>query len=95
MNNFLERTIAHFGAYKQMVVCIEEMAELTQQLSKHIIDHPKKSFENAVEEIADVEIMLAQMKIIFHVKEDVLEKIKQAKYKRLSEIYNIPLQEDG
>ncbi len=81
---FLEHCIEYFGEDKQMVVCIEEMAELTQQLSKFVIDHPKKDRDKLVEEYVDVIIMLHQMKIIFDIQANEVDVAKTFKLNRLN-----------
>ncbi len=83
IDDFLKSCIAYFGKDKQQVVAIEEMAELTQQLSKFVIDHPKKSRENVVEEYTDVLIMLNQIRIIFEITDTEVEQIKTFKIERL------------
>lgn len=54
--------IDKYGANQQMMVAIEEMAELTKELCKNI--RGRKNKENIAEEIADVQIMLEQMKLL-------------------------------
>jgi hypothetical protein len=54
--NIHERLLAKFGKYNQEQKAIEEMAELIQAILKDT---------NIAEEIADVQIMLDQMKIIY------------------------------
>lgn len=71
--------IAINGADAQTDVAIEEMAELTQALIHNRRGRPT----NIAEEIADVEIMLEQLKII-HCCADEVEKQKDAKIKRLA-----------
>ena len=83
MDEFLKRIIEYFGETKQETVCIEEMAELTQQLCKFTIDHPNKSREKLVEEYVDVLIMLNQMKIIFNITDEEVENGKIFKLARL------------
>lgn len=60
----LERAITTYGAPAQM-----EMAELTKALCKvkrvSCAAEAKAALENAVEEMADVQIMLDQLRIIF------------------------------
>lgn len=81
--DFLRECIAYFGETKQQAVCIEEMAELTQQLCKFMIDHPNKSREKLVEEYTDVLIMLNQMKLIFSITDEEVENGKVFKLARL------------
>jgi hypothetical protein len=80
---FLEYCINYFGVNKQEVVAIEEMAELTQQLSKFIINHSNKSREKLLEEFVDVTIMLNQLKIIFGITDEEIETNKNFKLTRL------------
>lgn len=54
--------IDKYGANQQMMMCIEEMSELTKELCKNM--RGKKNKENIAEEIADVQIMLEQMKLL-------------------------------
>ena len=67
--------IEYYGAGNQLVKAIEEFAELQQVLAK-ICTIPDSFKENTIKssvysEIADVEIMLEQLKIIFDCKKDV------------------------
>lgn len=52
-----------FRAEAQMVMAIEEMSELTKELCKH--RRGRDNVEAIAEEIADVEIMLCQMVMLF------------------------------
>ncbi len=80
---FLIRCIEYFGKEKQQVVAIEEMAELTQQLSKFVINHPNARREKVVEEYIDVLVMLNQIRIIFEIKDDEVEAGRTFKLERL------------
>ena len=65
----LDRAITTYGALAQMDMAVEEMAELTKALCK--IKRAQAGCEvtaaigNVVEEMADVQIMLDQLRIIF------------------------------
>lgn len=75
--DILRRAIAEFGTEAQVDMMIEEMSELTQALLKlrrvakgqtHCDDTPgdcELFTERILEEIADVQIMLDQMKLIY------------------------------
>ena len=78
-SEFLKFCIDYFGETKQETVAIEEMAELIQQLSKFMVDHPNKSREKLVEEYVDVLIMLGQVKIIFEISDGEIENNKTFK----------------
>ena len=72
--------IKTFGALPQMVVAIEECSELQKEIVKII--RKKGNLTNLAEEIADVEIMLEQLKLIFTVHDKVIEQ-KSRKIERL------------
>ena len=73
--NAYQKAINHFGTIMQTDVAIEEMSELIKELIK--FKRGKKNYDEIAEEIADVEIMLEQLKIIYGVRLDVLEFKKQ------------------
>lgn len=81
----MQCAIAHYGAKSQIDMAIEEMSELTKALLKHRraeavtplkVEHltaVSNARSNMIEEIADVEIMIEQLKIMFHCEEKVQE----------------------
>lgn len=75
--------IKTFGALPQMVIAIEECSELQKEITKII--RKKGDLTNLAEEIADVEIMLEQLKLIFTLHGKVLEQ-KGEKIERLKQI---------
>jgi NTP pyrophosphatase (non-canonical NTP hydrolase) len=79
-----ERAVEIFGSEAQENMCIEECAELIQAINKK----HRHLQSNIAEEIADVEIMLEQVKMINHCQEEV-EKTKEEKLFRLSMIAEI------
>lgn len=87
MNGSLyQEAVKLWGFDSQVQMMIEEMAELTTALC-HVL-RAKGSIENVVEEIADVEIMLEQMKVIF----PSIERIKKEKLKRLENLLKMEAQ---
>lgn len=72
----IDAAIVRYGVKAQTDVAIEEMAELMQALIHHRRGRPS----NITEEIADVEIMLDQLKRIYCINTDDL---KQQKLRRL------------
>lgn len=52
-----------WGAKSQVVMAIEECAELTKELTKYL--RSDASISNMAEEIADVEIMIEQLRSMF------------------------------
>lgn len=77
----LKNIILHFGAYSQISKAIEELIELSEVLIKDInkAELDKKSL---YEEIADVEIMLHQLSIIYNLDEGTLQEEANRKIKR-------------
>lgn len=71
-----------YGSVMQITVAFEEMSELQKELCKHLRGSGSK--ENIAEEIADVEIMMEQMKMIFNCETAVLQ-VRDEKVKRLKE----------
>ena len=71
-----------WGADAQTAMCVEEMSELTKELCKW--KRGKDNFNEIAEEIADVEIMLEQMKLLHNVSA-LVETVKVYKRSRLRE----------
>ena len=68
---------------KQIIIAIEELSELQKELCKSLRNN--YNYGNIVEEIADVEIMLEQMKIYFEINENEIEGMKKLKIERTKE----------
>ena len=79
--------VKKFGKEHQLVLCMEEMAELTKELSKNM--RGSKNITNISEEIADVEIMLEQLRVIFGNRSEV-DTIKAEKLLRLADRVEMP-----
>lgn len=60
----LQAAVDHYGSDRQIDKAIEEMSELTKALLKLRYDANEQTVENVFEEMADVEIMLDQLKLI-------------------------------
>lgn len=72
--------LEHYGKFTQIVKCMEECGELIRALGKHLCN--EGSYENVVEELADVDIMLSQMRYIFgHAEVDRVRTQKLARLK--------------
>ena len=69
-----------FGKVNQITVAIEELSELQKELCKVL--RGNMNIENVVEEIADVEIMIEQLRIMFNADRDI-DKVKAQKIDRL------------
>lgn len=57
----LKRALKTWGEQAQMMMVVEEMSELMKEILKNICRH-KDNIDQIIEETADVEIMLAQLK---------------------------------
>lgn len=79
--------VKKFGKEHQLVLCMEEMAELTKELSKNM--QGSKNITNISEEMADVEIMLEQLRVIFGNRSEV-DTIKAEKLLRLADRVEMP-----
>lgn len=81
-DEILKSAIARYGENAQMIIAMEEMAELTKELSKFL--RGAHNEDSIAEEIADVRIMLDQLQSMF----DCAGKVKMyeaAKVERLRE----------
>lgn len=77
----LQRALDTYGSLPQIVMVFEEMSELQKELCKYL--RGRVSFEHIAEEIADVEIMLEQMKLLFCCANDVRD-VRRRKVERLN-----------
>lgn len=78
-----KRAIEKFGVGAQIGMVFEEMSELQKELCKYM--RGKKNIQEIAEEMADVEIMLGQMKVLFGVDQAVDEE-KERKIRRLEKL---------
>lgn len=87
----MQRAINTYSTQAQCDVAIEEMAELTKALMKirRVADDYEKvpaALANVIEEIADVEIMIDQLKIMYG--EKAVEAVRGEKLERLERRLN-------
>lgn len=61
-----ETIIEAFGKEAQMIVAVEELAELQKEIIKKL-RQKKGNIFSLVEEMADVEIMIDQLKVMFNI----------------------------
>ena len=90
-DNILDKAIEKFGEL-QLVKASEECCELAQALNKYYCIEQTKSASalnglrtNIIEEIADVEIMIEQVKRLLSINNRDIELIKEDKIERLGE----------
>nr|WP_207709353.1 hypothetical protein [Acutalibacter sp. 1XD8-36] len=80
MMEVCKKAIENYGVESQIMMVMEEMSELQKELCKNY--RGKENSTCIAEEIADVEIMLEQMKILFDVHEQS-KKFLEFKLQRL------------
>lgn len=59
----MQTAVVTYGKAPQLIVAVEEMSELTKEISKELRGSGKP--DHMAEEMADVEIMLAQLRLMF------------------------------
>lgn len=70
------RALKTWGKNPQMLQVIEEMSELTKEILKNV-NRGKDNISEIIEETADVEIMLEQLKCCYNIKQEVEDYKKQ------------------
>lgn len=85
----LETISGFYGVESQKLIAVEEMAELTQAISKLnravTVGDMEAAWNNVLEEIADVQIMIWQLRLFVDDKE-VLERVNQKIDRQLAKI---------
>lgn len=92
----LKKIAEHYGYEEQSNQLIEECAELIQAVSKYrrtatmpytkqVASKQQTSLDNLVEEIADVEVMLEQIKYLLQIPEEDIQITKLYKINRTKE----------
>ena len=76
-----KRALRVWGKEPQMLQVIEEMSELTKEILKNV-NRKKNNIDALVEETADVEIMLGQLKCCYQ----IADKIRAYKAEKLKTI---------
>lgn len=66
--------ITHYGKESQIMMAVEEMAELTKELAK-AFRPDGTTREKLTDEIADVTIMMEQLRLVFDMNAEVQDRI--------------------
>ena len=85
-NPVLKRALETWGEQAQMLMVVEEMSELMKEVLKNI-NRKKNNIAEIIEETADVEIMLEQLKENYKIAEKV-EAYKKDKIKLIEQRLN-------
>ena len=70
-SNVVKKSIEHYGADLQTVVCMEECAELIQAISK--MKRGKDNRDNLIEEMADVMICIEILKQVYGISDNEIQ----------------------
>lgn len=74
--DLLKKAIQVWGKNAQLLMVLEEMSELQKEILKHM-NRGKDNLSEIIDETADVEIMLTQLKYIFDIEKSVEDRIPQ------------------
>ena len=86
IESIYQKAIDHYGIRSQMIVAIEELSELQKELTKVLRD--KADYRHLAEEMADVEIMMEQLRLMFHPITNMIGEYKENKLLRLNHQIN-------
>ena len=82
----MQTALDRWGLNAQVGQTVEECAELIVALQKYVNRSPHpESVDNILDEIADVEMMLAQMRLVLGIDDDMLRERIEYKFTRLSQ----------
>ena len=84
IKDFAKQMIEKFGDLQLIIAC-EELSELQKEICKHL--RGKGNREHIIEEMADVQLMLDEMKVFFNISQDDLYKVKRKKILRTQKIF--------
>lgn len=79
------KIVKFYGATNQTIVAIEEMSELTKELTKCLrydFEPGKCDVKNIKQEMADVELCLFELRYIFDIEEDEIQEEIERKLQR-------------
>jgi len=85
-NDMFKKAVVVFGVKTQLVVVIEEMAELTKEISKWFRGEDNR--DRLLDEYVDVLVMLEQLKNIFQFTDEEIDKHLEYKLSRIQERLN-------
>ena len=80
----MQKALNQWGLNAQVGQTVEECAELIVALQKYINRTPRSdTIDSILDEIADVEMMLAQMRLALNIDDDTLRENIENKFERL------------
>lgn len=78
--NNIKRILFHYGNEHQKRKAMEELQELRDAIALELLELDTR--EHIIEEIADVMVMIEQLKLIYHITDDEIQKVIDFKVKR-------------
>ena len=75
-----EEAVNRFGKEHQLIVTFGELSEATAEIAKHMIPARPHDEQDLIDELADVCIMMEQMKVIYG------ERLTQTIHKKLDKL---------
>lgn len=84
IKEFSKMMISKYGQL-QIIVAIEELSELQKELTKSL--RGKDNREHIIEEMADVQLVLDELKEYYNIKQDDIYKVKRNKIIRTEKRY--------
>lgn len=77
------KAVRTFGENAQCIKAMEECGEMVHALARKVLDQDP-NFDNICEEVADVEILMEQMRVVFG--DAFIDKWKQNKLEKLNKV---------
>ncbi|MCL2036290.1 MAG: hypothetical protein FWG83_02740 [Oscillospiraceae bacterium] len=84
----MHKALESWGLEAQIGVAVEECAELIVALQKYVNRSIKPSTDDILDEIADVEIMLAQIRLALDLDDNTLRERIERKFNKLGKYFN-------
>lgn len=82
MEKKIKKIADHYGKEAQFEQCKEELDELKEALDNYKARRLSAEFDNLIEEIADVEIMIEQIRYLCGIGQEVTDQVKEFKLNR-------------
>jgi len=85
----MQTALNRWGMNAQVGVAVEECAELIVVLQKYVNRSKKPDVDDILDEIADVEMMLAQMRLSLGIDDDMLRERIEYKFGKLNKYLSV------
>ena len=72
-----------WGTSSQIGMFVEEIGEVLQAINKLSRKTDEERYDNLIEELVDLQIMLIQMRIIYHIPDKLWDEMMDKKTRRL------------